>query len=334
MRGGSRPATSFDVARRAGVSRSAVSRAFTPGASISPDTREKVMRAAEDLSYRVNQLARGLSNKRSDLIGLIVADMDNPFRSAQVDALAREIVAEGYRPILFPADSQEDTAQIVRELLEYSLSGVVVTSHAPSSEICIECARVGVPLVMVNRQEDLPNVDRVMGDNVTGGQLAAEVLLDAGCTDLVALEPDRWSYSVDARFHSFVDRAAAAGLEVETFKSATQTYEGGRLTAEKFVERPRANTGVFCPTDYMALGFVDSLRAVHGLQIPRDLCVVGYDDVPQSDWIFSRLTTVRQPVRILAREAIGLLTARMADPDRPQQTSVAPVQLIVRGTTP
>ena len=328
-----RPATSFDVARRAGVSRSAVSRAFTPGASISTNTRNKVMQAAEDLGYRVNQLARGLSNKRSDLIGLIAADMDNPFRSAQVDALAREIVARGYHPILFPADSRGDTAQIVHELLEYRLSGVIVTSHAPSPEICTECVRIGMPLVTVNREEELPNVDCVVGDNIGGGALAAEALLDSGCSDLVILDPQRQSYSVDARCEGFAQRATRAGAKVEVLKSPTQTYEGGRQAADEFFKRTRLDTGVFCPTDYMALGFVDAMRMVHGVRIPEDLCVVGFDDVPQSDWLFARLTTVRQPVEALAAEAVSLLSVRMENPDHPRQTSIATVELVVRGTT-
>ena len=328
-----KPSTSFDVASRAGVSRSAVSRAFTPGASISADTREKVMQAAKDLGYRVNQLARGLSNQRSELVGLIVADMDNPFRSEQVDSLVRELVDHGYRPILFPADSPEDTERIVHELLEYSLSGVIVTSHAPPAEICLECARVGVPLVLVNRPEELSNVDCVMADHDRGGRLAADVLLQSGCRDLVFLEPERWSYSVDARMHGFVAQAEAAGARIENFLSGAQTYEGGRETAAAFVQRKRDQTGVFCPTDYMALGFLDALRVEHGLEIPQDLCVVGYDDIPQSAWLFSNLTTIKQPAGTLAKDAVSLLMSRIEEPDRAPENRMAAVNLVVRGTT-
>ena len=136
-----RQPTSFDVARKAGVSRSAVSRAFTPGASIAADTRDKVMQAADALGYRVNELAKGLSNQRSNLVGVIVADLDTPFRNAQIDALIRELVATNYRPILFTADGPVQTAHTLHQLLHYNLSGAVVTSDAPPSEICSECAR-------------------------------------------------------------------------------------------------------------------------------------------------------------------------------------------------
>ncbi len=328
-----RRATSYDVARQAGVSRSAVSRAFTPGASISKATRAKVIRAADALGYRVNHLAKGLSNRRSDLVGLIVADLDNPFRAAQIDSLARELVANGYRPLLFPSDENFSTAEIVHLLLHYSLSGVVVTSDAPPTEICAECVRNGTPLVLVNKEVDNAFVDRVSVDNLRGGRLAAEALIDAGCKDLVALRPSRRSYSIESRIRGFRDGADDAGLEVTMFDGDLQTYEGGQSTAARFIERRRRNTGVFCPTDYMALGFLDALVTEYALTVPKDLQLIGYDDIPQSGWSFARLTTISQPVDQLASAAVSLLIDRINNPDADARVEVVPVELVQRDTT-
>lgn len=328
-----RQATSYDVARQAGVSRSAVSRAFTPGASISKGTRAKVIRAADELGYRVNHLAKSLSNRRSDLVGLIVADLDNPFRAAQIDALARELVANGYRPLLFPTGENFGTAEIVHLLLHYSLSGVVVTSDAPPTEICAECVRTGVPLVLVNKEANNGYVDRVTVDNVCGGGLAANALIDAGCKDLVALRPSRRSYSIESRISGFRERGHHVGLEVTIFDGDLQTYEGGRSTAARFVEHRRQDTGVFCPTDYMALGFLDALVNEHAIAIPGDLQLIGYDNIPQSGWSFAKLTTISQPVDQLASAAVSLLIDRINNPNADARVKVVPVELVLRDTT-
>lgn len=329
-----RQATSFDVAREAGVSRSAVSRAFTPGASISADTRDKVIQAADALGYRVNELAKGLSNQRSNLVGLIVADMDTPFRSAQVDALTRELVANGYRPILFTADGPVETARTLHQLLHYSLSGAMVTSDAPPSEICIECARLGVPLVLVNKEEELPTVDRVVGDNVRGGELAVAELIASGCTDLVVVRPSRQSYSLEARIESFIATARAADRDARVFEAGPQTYQGGRQSAAQFASQEiTPNTGLFCPMDLMALGMLDALRDDHGIRVPQDLCLVGYDDIPQACWQPYQLTTVRQPTVPMAQAAVSMLQARIESPDAAQNTSIVPVELVKRKTT-
>ncbi|MEM7445897.1 MAG: LacI family DNA-binding transcriptional regulator [Pseudomonadota bacterium] len=329
-----RQPTSFDVARKAGVSRSAVSRAFTPGASISADTRDKVIEAANALGYRVNELAKGLSSKRSSLVGVIVADMDTPFRAAQINALTQELVANGYHPILFTADGPVETARTLNQLLHYSLSGAVVTSDAPPSEICIECARLGVPLVLINKEDKLPTVDRVVGDNDHGGALAARELIASGCTDLIVVRPRRESYSMETRIRGFSAAARAEGLEATIVEAGPQTYDGGRQSVPALMQRTiTPATGLFCPMDFMALGMLDGLRTDHGLTPPRDLCLVGYDDIPQTAWQPYRLTTIRQPTVPMAEAAVSMLIARIDSPTTPQRTSVVPVELIKRDTT-
>ena len=148
-----RKVNSFDVAQRAGVSRSAVSRTFTDGASVSKETREKVIQAARELGYRVNALARTLNTRRSDLVGVVAADMDNPFRAEQIDCLTRNLLARGFRPLLLRGDAATDVSAMIGQLLQYSVAGVIVTSDTPPHEICEECHACGVPLVIINKQD-------------------------------------------------------------------------------------------------------------------------------------------------------------------------------------
>ena len=158
-----RPVNANDVARLAGVSRSAVSRTFTPGASVAPATRERVLKAAQALNYRVNMLARGLINQRSDLVGVVVAGADNPFRAAQITALMRTIQEANLRPMMVQADPGSDMTVIVGHLLHYLVAGIVITSDTPPWEIVAECSKTAVPLVVVNRDVKGLSVDGLVG---------------------------------------------------------------------------------------------------------------------------------------------------------------------------
>lgn len=326
-------ATSFDVARRAGVSRAVVSRAFTSGSSISPESREKVLQAASELDYRVNQVARALNRKRSDLVGLVVSDMANPYRAAQIDALAKRIVADGYRPVLFCVDGNAETEQSISLLLNYSVSGVVVTSGLPPEAICYKCAERNVPLVIIDRGHHYPHVDQVTSDNAGGGREAAAKFMRQGNRHLVAVEPDLVVFSVSARVEGFKRAAKSNGCELTVIRVSDPSYASGQKAADSFASKSMRNAGVFCPTDLCALGFLDAMRTKHGADIPQELSVIGYDDIPQSSWEFANLTTFRQPVDEVAATTLELLESRFADPEMEERQVVLPVRMIERGTT-
>ncbi|MCP4318284.1 MAG: LacI family transcriptional regulator [Hyphomicrobiales bacterium] len=324
--------TSFDVARLAGVSRSAVSRAFTPRASISKDARLKVFDAASQLGYRVNPVARALNQRRTDLVGMIVARMDNPFRASQIDALSRTLVRHGFRPMLFCIDEGLGTEQLLSLLLDYSVSGVVITSDAPPIEICNECARQQIPLVLVDRDDRLPFVDRISGDNVKGGRIAAETLIEAGRHKLVVLSPETAVYSITTRIDAFVACADEQDVPVDVLNVGTHNYEAGRDAAASIAERRHDEIGVFCPSDIIALGLLDALRVKHGIKIPGEMSLIGYDDIPQSGWEFADMTSISQPVASFADGIVGLLTERIANPQTPPRNELLDVMLIRRGT--
>ncbi|MHA1572352.1 MAG: LacI family DNA-binding transcriptional regulator, partial [Alphaproteobacteria bacterium] len=138
-------ATSFDVARVAGVSRSAVSRAFTAGASVSTRTRERVMVAAAQLDYRPNAIARSLIMQRSSIVGLVVAEITNPFYSAALETISRELQKNGLHVLLFSVGQSHDIDQALPALLQYQVDGVIITSGVFSSEVARRCAEAGRP---------------------------------------------------------------------------------------------------------------------------------------------------------------------------------------------
>ncbi|TDK31385.1 LacI family DNA-binding transcriptional regulator [Rhizobium deserti] len=321
-----RRVTSFDVARAAGVSRAAVSRAFTPDASVSQKTREKVYQAAKDLGYRVNYLARSLTNKRSDLVGLVAAGLDNPFRTQQLENLARALIARNYRPILLPTSQHADSATVIGQLLHYAVSGVVITSDAPPSHIFEECATEAVPIVLINKGEDFPFVDRVVSDDRTAGYSAADHLLESGATRLAVVAGTAVSYSARRRAEAFLSHCASLGVEASLIPVAINDYQHGHGVAEQMLDL--RIDGVFSVNDYMACGVVDGLSKTG--KAGRSIKVIGHDNIPQAAWAAYDLTTFLQPSDLQAEQVIELLTSRMAEPDIVARVEFTPVTLIKR----
>lgn len=329
-----RKVTSVDVARHAGVSRSAVSRTFTPNASVSEETREKVMKAARELGYRVNKLASSLTSNRSDLVGIIASNMDNPFRSRQVEFLAKTLLANNLRPILLLVEGEEDPSRIIGMLLEYNVSGVIVTSDTPPQSICEECVALGVPMVLVNKDQTDAQIDRVLLDNPRSGKLAAETLYESGCRKMAVVTTAKPSYSLSVRVGAFVERCNSLGLAtVERFCADSQSYEGGQAMAQQFLQSADDYDGVFCVSDFMAMGFLDQLRMSNQLAVPQQLKVISCDDIPQAGWPVYNLTSIRQDPELLAELVVEVLLERIHNPDAPAAVKVLDVTLTERNST-
>ena len=326
----SRKITSFDVARHAGVSRAAVSRAFTPDASVSPETREKVHKSAKELGYRVNYLARSLINQRSDLVGIVAAGLDNPFRSQQITELARALLAQNYRPVLLPVTSGQDSSEVIGQLLHYAVSGVIVTSDAPPTSLCEECADYGVPIVLINKGDDIPLVDRVVNDDKTAGQIAANVLIEGGAERPAVMVAKSVSYTARRRAEAFVARCKSLGVTPDTIEIAVNDYahgyEGAAALSGTNVD------GLFCVNDYLACGVIDRLARDRALRRMGPIRVIGHDDIPMASWAAYNLTTILQPCDVQAAQAIDLLMSRMDEPKLTARVEFTPVSLVRRGT--
>ena len=319
--------TSFDVARRAGVSRAAVSRTFTPDASVSAKTREKVRKAAAELGYRVNYLARSLINQRSDLVGLVAAGMDNPFRALQIDHLARALLKRNFHPVLLPVDDRAGSTAIIEQLLHYSAAGVLVTSDAPPTSLCAECADLGVPIVLINKGDDISMVDRVVSDDEAAGQIAATTLLAAGSTRLGVIGAAAVSYSARRRQQAFVAECHRRGVVPAVIQTKLNDYQSG-FAADVDAEI----NGLFCANDYLACGVIDRLRQDRTRRVPDDIRIIGHDDIPQAAWIAYALTTIQQPCGFQAEQAVTLLMSRMSQPALPARVECTPVTQVRRRT--
>lgn len=326
--------TSGDVASLAGVSRSAVSRTFTAGASVAPATREKVMTAAKILGYRVNFLARGLSQQRTNLVALVVSDMDNSLRARLVDRLARGLVALDFRPLILPAEAGENVGHLIDMMLNYNVTGTIVTSDTPPAEIAQECAAYGLPLVLINKPEVGSQVANVSIDTAAAGRLAAEELRACGCTRVAIASQRRASHTIAQRKASFIATCRNLSLEiVGDFQGAAQNYAGGIEAGQVFIGSGLDVDGVFCVNDYLALGFVDELRRNSALRVPADIKLIACDDIAEAAWGGYDLTTIRQDPETVAAAAIAALQSCIDAPGGHQPHTIIPAVLVRRGST-
>ena len=324
--------TAGDVAKRAGVSRSAVSRAFTPGASVSTEVRERILQAADQLGYRVNRLAQGLINARSNVVGLVGTDLQQPFHAELLATISGALLADGYQCMLLnAANAQRDISALVARLLEYRVCAIVVMSGMPPSRVVEECLNNGVPVILVNKLLPELDVDTVIADHAAGGRQAAELLLAAGCRRLAVVSSAARTASLMGRLDAFCARVAEAGVPVRVWQDGPTDYGAGREAALRILPDD-ALDGVFCVTDLLALGFLDAARAECGRRVPDELSVIGFDDVAQASWSAYRLTTFRQPTRDLTAAVMRLIHRRADDAAAPHTLATVPVQLVARAT--
>lgn len=328
-------ATAADVAARAGVSRSAVSRTFTVGASVSQATRERVMKAADELGYQVNMLARSVIQRQSNLVGIVVPSMQNAFAVQLLGPLTQNLVRHALAPLLMDVRDPEQMASSLRYLLQYRIAGVIFTTASPPIELAKEYLRLRVPVAMINRDSNLESVDVVSSDNHHGGALAAQCLIAAGARRLAYVNLPSGTFSGISRGAGFSEAVAISGqasISVEFLQGKIPDYEGGAAIAAQLLDRPAhlRPEGVFCANDMLAFGFLDAARHVYGLRVPQDLVVVGFDDIPMAAAASFGLTTIRQDVDGLAREVVDRLVERMANPSLPARSQQLPVSLVAR----
>jgi len=297
------------VARLAGVSRSAVSRTFTDGASVSDETRKKVMKAAEVLGYHVNHLARGLIQDRSNIVCLIVAELSTPFQSKMLEAATRKLQEINKVAMVINTSGEAASVQsALRQTLNYRADATVVLSGSPAAALIDTCLNNGQHVILINRQDHFEGPENIFVDNETAAQEAFSMLHRAGCRKLAVVTSEAGTPSLVGRERAFEKVARDAGVSVRTARFGPTSYASGAEVARMLLSGSDQPDGVFCITDLLACGFMDAARTEFGLGIPEDLCVVGFDDIDQSGWASYNLTTFRQPIDQIADHIVNLLS--------------------------
>lgn len=326
-----------DVAERAGVSRATVSRVLNDSQQVDPDLAERVRVAAEQLGYRANLLARGLRRQRSDIVGLVVPQVGNPFFAALMQAASRHLQTNARTVLL--ADAEDDTtleARVMTRLADHGIDGMLL---APVSELgsgaAARAVRERVPVVFLDRAAHGVNAD------------VARVDQRAGIDLILAHLADELGPAPATRFVSAAPLDSAARARVEAYRRAVGdgrvrdphpallgsfTVTWGREAAARLLADAPLPRAVVCGNDLIALGVVATLTD-RGVSVPRDVVVTGFDDVGFAQLSTPTLTTVRQPLDELVAKATELLEARIAGEQRPAREEVLPPTLVVRDST-
>ncbi|MEP5729878.1 MAG: LacI family DNA-binding transcriptional regulator [Sulfitobacter sp.] len=325
--------TSLQVAERAGVSQSAVSRVFTPGASVSPKTALKVREAAMELGYRPNVLARSLITGKSRIIGLIVAYLDNYFYPLALEKLSNSLQAEGYHVLVFMASNDsQSTDQVIDELLDYQVDGIITASVGISSDLTARCEAAGVPVVLFNRSQDAAEHSAVTSNNFAGGRSVATFFAAGGHQRIAYIGGWEGASTQRDREAGFRDGLHAAGMPLAARGLGQFTVEGANDAAREMFGQPDYPDAVFVATDHMAFAVMDVLRAELGLRIPEDVSIVGYDDVPPAAWAAYDLTTVRQRANVMVQETVALMIDKISNPASEPRHIKVESPLIIRSS--
>ena len=329
-------ATSQDVARLAGVSQSAVSRCFTTGASVSEAMRDKVQEAARKLGYQPNAHARSLITGRSRIIGLVLSHIENLFYPAVLEQLAQRLQQDGYHLLIFISDGH-NADDLVGEILQYKVDGIVLGATTLSSALAQRCADASIPVVLFNRimaEGSAGSVSSVRSDNVGGGREIARFLVAGGHRRIAYLAGREDSSTNLERERGFREGLAEAGQRI--YARAIGNYDvlqARQATRDLFAQTEQRPDAVFVASDQMAIAVLDTLRHELGLAVPQQVSVVGFDNVPQAAWESYALTTFEQPVQPMVEATVELLQSYLRGDAMPNtQNIVIAGQLVLRGS--
>ncbi|WP_273505695.1 LacI family DNA-binding transcriptional regulator [Pseudomonas sp.] len=325
-----RPVTAHDVARLAGVSQSAVSRTYTKGASVAPKTREKVEAAAAELGYRPNFVARSLITRRSNLIGVVVPSMANPFYSEVLERLSKAFEALSYRVLLFSTVSNEDSDPILEEVLRHRVEAVILVSASLSSHFAEECKMTGLPVVLLNRKNDDETVSSVTSDNVAGGSIIADYLVATAHKSLAFIAGAESSSTSRDRERSFTRGLISHGYPVPMRESGNYNFQDAMDSARRLLSASNRPDGIFCANDLMAIAALNVATREFGLIPGRDISIIGFDNIAMASWPIIGLTTYMQPMAQLVRRTVDVITAQLQNLATPSIQEVLPGTLIVR----
>jgi LacI family transcriptional regulator len=324
--------TAVEVAKQAGVSQPTVSLVLSqnPKARVAPETRARVLKVAEELGYRPNRLAQGLVRRRSFALGIMVPGFANPVNSAIISGAERVAAEAGYA-VLLCETGEIDVGQHLKALADRQIDGVIIAGISDSALAESDLKRLNV--VLVNQASD--TFSTVQDDSLSAGALAAEHLLGLGHRQLAFIGPVSSASAFRLRERGFAQalRAADAVPASEYWQRADATVAGGLAAMRALLALPERPTAVFCANDLIALG-AHKACAIAGVSLPRELSILGCDDIDLGTLVTPELSTINTPKRELGARAVRLLLRQLdGDAKSSPLAQTLPVKLVLRGTT-
>jgi DNA-binding LacI/PurR family transcriptional regulator len=326
------PATIIDVASRAGVSKSVVSRVIRGEAAVSPSSRAAVRAAAEELGYRTNAVARSLVQRRSYNVGVMVSDLHNIFFAEVLDGLYTAAAERGYRTLI-TTGNRDPLAErrALEQLLELRTDGIVLAGARLAADVVGAAAR-SVPIALVGSDLRLRDVDVVVDDDFRGAELAVEHLAGLGHRDIALIDGGEGAGAAERRA-GYRTAMGDAGLSRHIrIEPGDFTEGGGYDGALRLMTGPRRPTAIFASNDQSAVGALDAIKEA-GLAVPGDVSLIGYDNTALAALRHISLTTIHQPRNQIGQMAMKAVLRRIEHPGAPPRRHVLAPKLIVRDTT-
>jgi LacI family transcriptional regulator len=338
MAAGRNAITIRDVARVAEVHPGTVSRALNveTRALVSPQTAERVLRAAEQLGYRPNPIARGLKTNRSFTIGVLIPDITNPLFPPILRGIEDKLLDEGYTALIVNTDNDaERERNHIAAMRARQVDGLISATARLDRELLVDLAAGGPPLVLVNRSLEDGSVPAVTVDDAKGIALAVQHVVELGHTRIAHLAGPQNTSTGHRRYQGFFESMRAHGLEVpDGHVRPTRWFteeEGARVCAELLDAAPDV-TAILAANDLLAIGCYDLLEA-RGMSCPQDVSIVGFNDMPLLDRLQPPLTSVRVPQREIGTVAADLMLELLGDGSLPTREILLEPTLSVRGST-
>jgi DNA-binding LacI/PurR family transcriptional regulator len=301
-----RPVTSRQLAALIGVSQSAVSRAFTPGSSISADLRERILKSAREVGYQPNAIASMLTRRRTNIVGIVVSDIRNPFYPVLIERLTQELQRIGLQSLLFNMTPGARVEEQLVAIRTFNVDAVVIISATMLTERDLAWATEGRRAVLLNRQS-MDDITSVCCDNTAGAQAVVDHLHAIGRRRIGYVAGlSKTAVGIERR-SAFVTRLAELGMRLTgTVSYEAYSYEAGWHGALHLLDgNPDA---IFFASDILALGGIDALRLEAKVEVPAQIAVAGFDDIAMAAWPRYSLTTYRQPIKQLVDTVLELLS--------------------------
>lgn len=326
--------TIYQVAERAGVSLSTVSRVLNGKASVNKVLKERVEKAVKELNYRPNSVARSLANNRTDSVGVLVPELNAPFFGDLMQAVESTLrAADKHVIISVGRNCLETEKDAVEFLISRNCDALIMHAEALSDEYLLELNQSKLPVALVNRQvEGLPEACTSL-DNEKGGYLATRHLLELGHKDIAYISGPTDKCDASLRLEGHKRALSEAGLPInpQLIFNGDYSEEDGKIGLLELMARDVPFTALVCANDWMASGAISCARDL-GMSLPQDLSVVGFDDVVFAHHVFPRLTTVSNPIAEMAEMSAKYILNKVYGQTNNVQLYFEP-SLVVREST-
>ncbi len=320
-----------DVADLAAVSEATVSRVLNNNPKVAEELRSRVLEAVRSLGYQPNRAARRLRASSSDVLGLIISDIENPFFISVVRGVEDTAYAHQMSVVLCNTDEDPAKQQMYLQVMQAEQVAGLIISPTSASKDFTELQRLKIPIILLDRRAANFEADAVTIDNVNGAYLAVRHLIDIGYERIGIIGGSPHLTTGQERYEGYRKAMTTAGLKIDErlIKVGDFKTESGYRLAQEFIAAAKPPQAIFVANNLMTLGALRAMRE-QGVRIPQDIALVGFDDMPWSSELCPPLTAVSQPTYELGQETVQLLLRRLADPNAPIRTVTLQPRLVVR----